>query len=52
MVEAFKAGTIAAAVGPVTAEPLEEVGIVPVAPERFRLGALVKDLTAALAASR
>ncbi|MGH1979281.1 uroporphyrinogen-III synthase [Rothia sp. L_38] len=52
VVEAFKAGTIAAAVGPVTAEPLEEVGIVPVAPERFRLGALVKELTAALAASR
>lgn len=48
VVEAFKTGTIAAAVGPVTAEPLEEVGITPLAPERFRLGALVKELTAAL----
>lgn len=48
VVEAFKTGTIAAAVGPVTAEPLEEVGIAPLAPERFRLGALVKELTAAL----
>lgn len=50
VVEAFKTGTIAAAVGPVTAEPLEEVGITPLAPERFRLGALVKELTAALSA--
>ncbi|ORC25086.1 hypothetical protein A7979_08740 [Rothia nasimurium] len=48
VVEAFKTGTIAAAVGPVTAEPLEEAGIAPLAPERFRLGALVKELTAAL----
>lgn len=50
VVEAFKTGTIAAAVGPVTAEPLEEVGITPLAPERFRLGALVKELTVALSA--
>lgn len=48
VVEAFKTGTIAAAVGPVTAEPLQEAGVAPLAPERFRLGALVKDLTAAL----
>ncbi|WP_237232938.1 uroporphyrinogen-III synthase [Rothia nasisuis] len=48
VVEAFKTGTIAAAVGPVTAEPLEEAGIAPLTPERFRLGALVKELTAAL----
>lgn len=33
---------VAAAVGPVTAEPLLENGIEPVVPQRFRMGALVK----------
>ncbi|MDR7382935.1 uroporphyrinogen-III synthase [Promicromonospora iranensis] len=37
-------GTVAAAVGPVTAKPLESRGIVPLQPERGRLGALVRAL--------
>ena len=32
----------AAAVGPVTAQPLVEAGIVPIVPERYRLGALIR----------
>ncbi|SEQ34557.1 uroporphyrinogen-III synthase [Microlunatus flavus] len=32
----------AAAVGPVTARPLVEAGIVPIVPERYRLGALIR----------
>lgn len=35
---------VAAAVGPVTAAPLEARGIVPIVPERARLGALVRAL--------
>lgn len=35
---------VAAAVGPVTARPLEQRGIVPLQPERGRLGALVRAL--------
>lgn len=38
----FEAGMIAAAVGPVTAVPLQDRGITPIVPERFRLGALSK----------
>ncbi|MGI5189136.1 uroporphyrinogen-III synthase [Promicromonospora sp. CA-289599] len=37
-------GTVAAAVGPITAQPLEHRGIVPLQPERGRLGALVRAL--------
>ncbi len=37
---------VAAAVGPVTATPLEHRGIVPLVPERGRLGALVRTLVA------
>ncbi|MBA8811136.1 uroporphyrinogen-III synthase [Promicromonospora sukumoe] len=36
--------TVAAAVGPVTAKPLEHRGIMPLQPERGRLGALVRAL--------
>lgn len=50
VVERFGAGVVAGSVGPVTSEPLVAAGIVPVAPERFRLGALVKEVTAVLAA--
>ena len=32
----------AAAVGPVTAQPLLDAGIVPIVPERYRLGALIR----------
>ncbi|WP_426565589.1 uroporphyrinogen-III synthase [Angustibacter sp. McL0619] len=41
---------IAAAVGPVTAQPLRDAGIEPVVPDRYRLGALVHSLTSALVA--
>ena len=37
-------GLVAAAVGPVTAGPLRDVGIDPLVPERGRLGALVRAL--------
>ncbi|MBM7798061.1 uroporphyrinogen-III synthase [Microlunatus panaciterrae] len=40
----FSSGTIAAAVGPVTAGPLGRRGVTPVVPERGRLGALVRTL--------
>jgi uroporphyrinogen-III synthase len=33
---------VAAAVGPVTAAPLVEAGILPVVPDRFRMGALIR----------
>lgn len=41
-VAAFASHTMAAAVGPVTAEPLLRAGIVPVVPTRYRLGALIR----------
>ena len=37
---------VAAAVGPVTARPLEDRGVTPLQPERGRLGALVRELVA------
>lgn len=42
---------IAATVGPVTAAPLEEAGITPLVPGRYRTGAMLRDLTARLASS-
>ncbi len=46
MGEAFVAAhaehVTAAAVGPVTAQPLVEAGIAPIVPERYRLGALIR----------
>ena len=38
----FTSGGLAAAVGPVTAQPLQDRGIAPLVPERGRLGALVR----------
>lgn len=37
-------GVLACCVGPVTAAPLERLGVIGIAPERFRLGAMVKRL--------
>ena len=37
---------VAAAVGPITAKPLEHRGVTPLQPERGRLGALVRTLVA------
>ena len=42
LVEAMRADVVAAAVGPVTAGPLIEVGIEPIQPGRYRLGALIR----------
>ena len=44
ILERFAAGMVAAAVGPVTAAPLIERGVTPIQPERFRLGALTKEI--------
>lgn len=42
MIEAFRSTVVAAAVGHVTAGPLVDVGIAPIVPERFRMGALIR----------
>lgn len=45
---ALAGNTLFAAVGPITAAPLREAGIVPLVPERGRLGALVRLVVATL----
>ena len=40
----FRESVVAAAVGPVTAAPLVEAGILPIVPDRFRMGALIRLL--------
>lgn len=42
VVAALRDRVVAAAVGPVTAAPLVEAGIVPIQPERYRMGALIR----------
>jgi uroporphyrinogen-III synthase len=42
LVAAFHGGVAAAAVGPVTAQPLIDAGIAPIMPERYRMGALIR----------
>lgn len=42
VVGALQDGVLAAAVGPVTAAPLLAVGVNPIQPERFRMGALIR----------
>jgi uroporphyrinogen-III synthase len=44
-VEAMRTDVLAAAVGPITAEPLTDQGVKPLVPERGRLGALVRAVT-------
>ncbi|WES66298.1 uroporphyrinogen-III synthase [Microbacter sp. GSS18] len=39
---AFRGNVVAAAVGPVTAAPLIEADILPIFPDRFRMGALIR----------
>jgi len=46
----FRQGVLAAAVGPVTAQPLLDAGIEPIVPERFRMGALIRLVCDHLAA--
>jgi uroporphyrinogen-III synthase len=42
LAEAFRSDVVAAAVGPVTAQPLIDAGIRPIMPERYRMGALIR----------
>jgi uroporphyrinogen-III synthase len=42
MLAAFRRGVVAAAVGPVTAAPLVSAGILPLQPDRYRMGALIR----------
>ncbi|GLZ54377.1 uroporphyrinogen-III synthase [Actinomycetospora sp. NBRC 106378] len=44
VVAAFRGGVLACAVGPVTAAPLDRLEVPSIAPDRFRLGAMVKRL--------
>jgi uroporphyrinogen-III synthase len=46
VVARFASGMVAAAVGPVTAKPLESRGVTALQPDRSRLGALVRALVA------
>lgn len=52
LVQAFEGRVVAAAVGPVTAEPLLDAGITPIHPDRFRLGALIRLVCEYLAENR
>jgi uroporphyrinogen-III synthase len=49
LLDALTKDVVAAAVGEVTAGPLRKVGVVPLVPDRARLGALVRCLTEHLA---
>lgn len=42
VVDAFRSDVVAAGVGPVTTAPLVAVGIEPLQPDRFRMGALIR----------
>lgn len=52
LVDAMCGPVVAAAVGPVTAAPLEDAGIAPITPERYRMGALVRLVCEHLERSR
>lgn len=52
LVDAMRVDVVAAAVGPVTALPLQELGIEPIVPERFRLGALIRIVSEHLCTER
>lgn len=44
LVDALRCGVTAAAVGPVTAAPLLDLGVTPIMPDRFRMGALIRTV--------
>ena len=44
LVDALRCGVTAAAVGPVTAAPLLDLGITPIVPDRYRMGALIRTV--------
>jgi uroporphyrinogen-III synthase len=50
--EALTTDVVPAAVGPLTAAPLREVGLTPVVPDRYRLGALTRLVCDTLCAHR
>jgi uroporphyrinogen-III synthase len=52
LLDALRSHVVAACVGPVTAAPLQERGVVPISPERARLSALVRALAVELPARR
>ena len=52
LLTAFREGVLAACVGPVTAAPLERLGVPTVRPERSRLGALVRTVVQELPVRR
>jgi uroporphyrinogen-III synthase len=52
LVEAFRDDVVAAAVGPVTARPLEDAGVRPLMPERYRMGALIRLVVEHLSENR
>ena len=52
MLDALRTQVLAAAVGPITAAPLEALGVSTVRPERSRLSALVRTVVAELPARR
>jgi uroporphyrinogen-III synthase len=52
MLEAFQSQVLVAAVGPITAAPLERLGVETVQPARSRLGALVRTVVEELPARR
>jgi uroporphyrinogen-III synthase len=52
LLDALRSHVVAACVGPGTAAPLQERGVVPISPERARLSALVRALAVELPARR
>lgn len=52
LVDAMRGPVVAAAVGPVTAAPLVAAGIDPLQPERFRMGAMIRQVCEHLESSR
>nr|WP_231366277.1 uroporphyrinogen-III synthase [Zhihengliuella flava] len=51
LIRAFQTSVTAATVGPVTAHPLQSVGIEPLIPERFRMGAMIRQVVEHLSAA-
>ena len=52
LVDAMCGPVVAAAVGPVTAQPLIDAGITPIQPDRYRMGALIRLVCEHLESSR
>ncbi len=52
LVDAMRGPVVAAAVGPVTAAPLVAAGITPLQPERFRMGAMIRQVCEHLESER